>query len=182
MLLIMPAGALLNQSSTTLAELAECSYQCWNGIAAGQSSIDDVEASMEALNYRRIRRRNLRGGGLAATFALQECNVVFYYIQFIESIHFQGCHRISLGDLILILGTPDAVIYRNSLDYELRWEDYHSLFVHVENWSSPHARPLRITLSAPIDFSTELRQGRWRGFMSVGRYCVVEQPSGFSGC
>jgi hypothetical protein len=113
---------------------------------------------------------------------LRECDIVFYYIQLVESIHFTRCAEIALGDLILMLGAPDAVIYRNALDYELRWRRYRGLFVHLENWSLPHNQLLRITLSTPIDFSTEPSQGRWRGFMSVARYCTIEQPTGFSGC
>ena len=182
MMMIMPAAALLHTSPTRLGELAECSYQCWHGITAGQTPINQVETMMDELNYRRVRRRPLLGGGLAAAFANRDCNVVFYYIQYVESINFPACGRVTLGDLILTLGTPDVVIYRNASDYELRWQRYRSLFVHVENWSSPHIQPLRITLSTPIDFSTEPRQGRWRGFMSVGRYCAIEQPEGFPVC
>jgi hypothetical protein len=181
-LLAMPVGAMLNPSPTILLELAECSYQCWNGITAGDTPINEVETVMEALNYRRVRRNPLLGGGLAAVFTLGECNVVVYHSHLVESIYFPTCHQITLGDMILVLGTPDAIIHRNALDYELRWRNQRGLFIHVENWSSPHSQPMRITLGTPIDFSSERRQGRWRGFMSVRRYCAIEQPNGFSTC
>lgn len=158
---------------------------CWRGIALGQATLDIARDRLiqsgykpgiinDTLRFQYFYADGLSPGCVKAGY-LPDSQVVSY-------LRLYCIEDISLGDAAVLLGSPQAVVYRFSpygnsqlLSYESRGGLSGIMLLVGSGWSSLHSPVSSIELFEPETFRrARTDSAAWRGFVPQWRFCRLE--------
>jgi hypothetical protein len=187
-LLVVLAGNALYPSRSVLEDTANCRLPCWNDIRPGETGLVEADSAVVSLGYlfyedfpiNRVRSYSREG-------VRDDCLLRLAYSRgYVTSITFTDCGDFQLGDVILLLGTPQDIsrlgttlaFHNEEIAATIRYTDCtHGL--------SPYT-PIASVFLRPLDANARLSitenggNFEWIGFAPWWRYRQFN--SGLYGC
>lgn len=179
-LICMGWGVAYAQTPLPLANLDACALPCWNDIRPYQTQIDHADALLQDLGYT-VRRDYFRYNFVAYPGSSTNCAVRLSYSGTrVSMIWLSECPGVRLGDLMVVLGAPEAVFpsattlsFRREQVIVTVWGD------QCRQWFEPFSEVRAIYLDTPDRWGNRTGLTRqdflpWHGFVNRHYYQLRE--------